>query len=257
MELITSLLQNRNQFIKEIQESVQLKRKIIALLITSLICFGLYGLIIGLSHSVWQGISSTLKLPVLYILTLSICIPAFFIFSSLFGSRKNMWQGFALAMTATTVMSILLVGLAPVTLFFLITTDNYQFFKLLNVAFFAISGIIGAKLFYQSIKVTSEGEEQKIISRVWFLRLWIVLYAFVGSQLGWTLRPFFRESDMDFIAFQEVRGSFYSNVFKSLGHVLGADENDEKEKEAQKKEERKNTGSRGENSQGKNVRNYD
>ncbi|MBC8047184.1 MAG: actin-binding WH2 domain-containing protein [Fimbriimonadaceae bacterium] len=230
MKLLTSLLQNRKTFIEEIHASVNLKSKILALLLLSVICFGIYGFIIGLSQGFLQGAISIAKLPVLYILTLLICIPAFFIFSSIFGSTKSLWQGLALGLTATCIIGILLIGFAPVTLFILITTENYQFFKVLNVVFFAISGIVGARLFYKSIQTHLETDEPKGLSRIWFLRLWIVLYAFVGSQLGWTLRPFFGNPEQEFVAFQEVRGNFYSNMAKSLGHVLG---NDEKKKKDQ------------------------
>lgn len=239
MKLLTSILQNRNTFVEEIHASIDLKKKILGLLLLSFICFGIYGLIIGLSHSILQGAMSIFKLPALYILTLLICIPAFFIFSSIFGSVKSLWQGLALGMVATCVISILMVGFAPVTLFFLITTDNYQFFKILNVVFFAISGIVGARIFYKSVQTHLETDEAKGSSRIMFLRMWILLYAFVGSQLGWTLRPFFGNPDQPFVAFQEVRGNFYSNITKSLGHMLGADSNEKKDKEEKAEKERK------------------
>ena len=49
----------------------------------------------------------------------------------------------------------------------------------------------------------------------------IVLYAFVGSQMAWTLRPFIGAPSMKFELFRQLGGNFYSNIFASIGEMLG------------------------------------
>ena len=84
MKLFFDLLQNRDQFVKEIIEGSGLKRKVIQLGMLSLGTFGLYGLIIGSQHSLRQAVSSGVKLPILFLLTNAICLPALFVFSAFF-----------------------------------------------------------------------------------------------------------------------------------------------------------------------------
>ncbi|MFN8456083.1 MAG: hypothetical protein U0401_15685 [Anaerolineae bacterium] len=50
----------------------------------------------------------------------------------------------------------------------------------------------------------------------------VMLYAFVGSQMAWTLRPFMLGlSGARFELIREIGGNFYTNVFMSLGEILG------------------------------------
>jgi flagellar biosynthesis protein FliQ len=221
MKILMSLLQNRTKFLEEIQESVELREKSIALLLLAASCFFLYGFIIGSSHSFFQALSAAVKLPLLYVVTLFICFLTLFIFNSLFGSKRGPGQTLCLLLTATCVIAVILVAFAPVTLFFLITTKHYQFFKLLNVSFFSVSGIIGVRFLFQAYKQFPEGEESTQKSRLQFLKFWLLLYAFVGSQLGWTLRPFFGAPNLPFELIREVGGNFYLDILRSIGHVLG------------------------------------
>jgi len=131
-------------------------------------------------------------------------------------------QTAALLLAGTAVIGIVLVGFAPVTVFFTVTTKNYQFLKILNVGFFSIAGILGILFFNRFLAESMEAGAQPVRARGLFLRFWFLLYAFVGTQLAWTLRPFFGAPDMRFEFLRELGGNFYSNVFQSLGHLFGA-----------------------------------
>nr|MDT0660695.1 hypothetical protein [Micromonospora sp. DSM 115978] len=53
------------------------------------------------------------------------------------------------------------------------------------------------------------------------LYIWIVLFGFVGTQLAWTLRPFFGDPGQPFGVFREVGGTFYADVLRTIGDLLG------------------------------------
>ena len=53
------------------------------------------------------------------------------------------------------------------------------------------------------------------------LYIWIVLFGFVGTQLAWTLRPFFGDPDTPFGLFREIGGTFYADVFRTIGNLFG------------------------------------
>ncbi|MDY6936490.1 MAG: actin-binding WH2 domain-containing protein [Cyanobacteriota bacterium] len=207
----------------EISKEIALKHKIVALLCYSSIFFAVYGLIIGSFHSWMQSLSSAIKLPSLYLITLSICLPTLYFFNILFGSRKSFTQHFAIVLAAVSSISVLLFSFAPITLFFLVTTPNYQFFKLLNVGILALTGLVGVKFLYQGMQLMSETEDndEGKENREKLLKSWLFLYAFVGSQLGWTLRPFFGTPGAEFQLFREMGGNFYLDVVNSILSILG------------------------------------
>lgn len=219
--VLIGLLRDRGQFIEEIRQGERLEKKIIALLICSSIFFAIYGAIIGLFHSPAQALSSAIKVPILYLLTLLICLPTLYIFNIFFGSGRNLAQHFAMVLTAASVISALLFGFAPVTLFFLITTQHYQFFKLLNVAIFMLTGVIGVNFLYQGMQSISDPDAEGQATRTKILQFWLVLYGFVGSQLGWTLRPIFGAPSQQFQLFREMQGNIFLDIVKAISEILG------------------------------------
>lgn len=218
------LLKDRQAFLKEIHERIQLNTKISALLFCSFCCFAIYGAIIGSFHSLNQALASAIKLPALYLLTLIVCLPALYIFNVLFGSNKTIAQHFTYVLSAAAVISLLLCGFAPVILFFLITIsprEDYSFFLLLNVAVFTLTGIFGVSFLYQAMRPTAVSDEDLNVQlRSNILRLWLILYGFVGSQLGWTLRPFFGSPTDQFQWFRPREGNFLTGVWNALVTML-------------------------------------
>ncbi|GIE32925.1 hypothetical protein Ait01nite_059700 [Actinoplanes italicus] len=53
------------------------------------------------------------------------------------------------------------------------------------------------------------------------LYIWILLFGFVGTQLAWTLRPFFGSPGKDFQLFRSIGGTFYADVFETIGRLVG------------------------------------
>ncbi len=219
-----ALLRDRQSFLHEIHAGEQLKSKISALLLCSFCCFAAYGAIIGSFNSWEQALSSAIKLPALYLITLMVCLPALHIFNSLFGSRKSVTQHFTYVLSAASVIALLLAGFAPIVLFFITTLNpakDYSFYLLMNVAVFTITGVFGVSFLYQAMRPAAAGDgDENIKVRDQILRLWLVLYGFVGSQLGWTLRPFFGSSDQ-FVLFRERDGNFLSGVWMAIQRVMG------------------------------------
>ncbi len=219
--VLIGLLRNRTAFLEEIRDGIKLETKNTALLLCSSIFFGIYGAIIGSSHSWMQALSSSVKLPALYLITLIICFPTLYFFNILFGSRKTFGQHFAMLLTSVSVISVLLFSFAPITLFFLISTQNYQFYKLLNVVVFAVTSFIGIKFLYQGMAMLSKEDEEGQSTRMSILRFWLILYAFVGTQLAWTLRPFFGSPNSPFELFRQMQGNFYLDILRAFGEIFG------------------------------------
>lgn len=257
--VLIALLRDRQTFLEEIRKDIKVENKIGSLLVSSSVFFAIYGAIIGTSSSWLQAISSAIKLPALYLITLIICLPTLFFFDILFGSKLGFAQYAALLLTTVGIISVLLFSFAPITLFFLISIHDYDFFLLMNIVVFALTGIVGVRLFYQGMQLVTQPSElqpakraelspsgiiQKEIepsndfmplveagpkppeeelqkTRKRLLQFWLILYALVGSQLGWTLRPFFGAPTEPFQLFRNIEGNFYSQVFRVILNFLG------------------------------------
>ncbi|MBW4641538.1 MAG: actin-binding WH2 domain-containing protein [Goleter apudmare HA4340-LM2] len=219
--VLIGLLRDRKVFLEEVSQGVRLPSKIISLLVCSSIFLAIYGGIIGAYHSWMQALSSAVKLPALYLITLLICLPALYFSNIIFGSRRTFGQHLVLVLTAVAVTSVLLFSFAPITLFFLITTNNYQFLILLNVVIFALTGFIGISSLYNATNVVLEQDDDSSKMRQKILKSWLFLYAFVGSQLGWTLRPFFGNPGSIFQLFREREGNFYLSVIQAIAYIFG------------------------------------
>ena len=221
LSIVETILRDRQTFFAGIRQGRNLGEKTRAMLIASVAFLALYGAVMGSTHSLLQVASSAVKLPLLFLATLAICAPALYFFNLIFGSSQSLSQNIALMLTAITVTAVVLLSFAPIVLFFILTSSSYQFFKLLNVGVCSIAGTVGALFLAQGMRAVSTSGSSGAGTRSRVVRLWIVVYAFVGSQAAWTLRPFVGAPSMHFELFRQLGGNFYTNIFASLGEILG------------------------------------
>jgi len=221
LAVIEAILRDRKNFFGEIRDGIGLAPKMRAMLLSSIAFLALYGAVMGSTHSFWQALSSAVKLPLLFLATLVVCAPTLYFFNLIFGSNQSLGQNIALMLTAITVTAVVLLSFAPILVFFLLTTGQYQFFKLLNVGICAVAGLVGVMFLVQGMRIVAAGGKEGAGARANVVRLWILIYAFVGSQMAWTLRPFIGAPSMKFELFRQLGGNFYANVFASLGEILG------------------------------------
>ena len=221
--VLMKLLRDRTTFLGEIEQQKYLDQKIVSLLISSSIFLALYGAIIGSTHSGLQIISSAFKLPALYLLTLLICLPTLYFMDIVLGSKRTFAQYLSLLLASMAMISVMLFGFAPVTLFFRLSIDDYWFFLLLNIVVLGFTGVVGVRFFHKSMLalVAKEQEDSTSPNRHKLIKAWLLLYGFVGSQLGWTLRPFVGSPGEPFALFREIESNFYVQVVKIVGKVLG------------------------------------
>jgi hypothetical protein len=216
--VIERILRNRGGFFDEIRDGDDLGRKTRNMLVGSVLFFAIYGAVLGISNSLLQALASAIKLPILYLITLAICLPTLYFFNLLFGSRLTLAQTFALIMTAIAVTSILTLSFAPIALFFWLTAPSYDFYKLLNVGILTVTGVAGLSFLWQGMRHVHKAEGMGVRNLI--LWLWIFVYGFVGTQMAWTLRPFFGAPGLPFEVFRDLGGNFYMNIVRSIISLL-------------------------------------
>ncbi|WP_433346731.1 hypothetical protein [Micromonospora sp. CA-111912] len=342
--VIERILRDRQGIWQQIVADRDLNGLTMRMLASSGIALACYGAVLGAFHSVLMALTSAVKLPLLFLVTLAICLPTLYLFNLVFGARLSVRQSLALVMVAVTVTSMLAVAFAPISLFFLITAPDYGFFKLLNVAILTLSAVVGLRFLTGGMQVLNahgllapasapapasalaapapalvsapavpaqpapapvpvaagaNGAAVEAVPAVagapvaeaaapvvaapglmavapghpvpmavapnhpglmaaapghpgpgllpagyppaqyrhWpepaarrpaaerpasmtLLYVWILLFGFVGTQLAWTLRPFFGSPGEGFALFRSIEGNFYAEIIRTIGNLF-------------------------------------
>ncbi|MEL6189401.1 MAG: hypothetical protein AAFU79_32665 [Myxococcota bacterium] len=90
-----------------------------------------------------QLLASTVKLPLMFIITVGVCFPSLFVFSALFGARLPLGAVLRLVWSHVAVMVMILASFGPIVAFFGLTGPSYGFMVLLNVITAGLSGLLG------------------------------------------------------------------------------------------------------------------
>lgn len=225
--IVPQFLKNPTAFYESVQRNEDLRRKALSLFTSALLFFMTYGFVTGLGHGHqgYQAISSAIKMPALFLLTLGFTLPALYFFAlALLHVQFSVAQASVVVLAGMGVTAFLLLGLSPVTLFFVLTSSNYSFFKLLAVLFVAISGFTG--LFYVLRGFTWVEKDSELtrssIGKT-LLRAWVALYGFVGAQMAWRLSPMIGDPDQDFYILRPSRDNFFMDVLNSIQAAMGTE----------------------------------
>jgi len=220
--IMPDFLRDPDEFFRSVQREENVKGKAVTLTLAAVFSFMAYGFMVGLAKSPLQALSSSIKLPILFLSTMAFCLPALYFFSlALLGTPLKMMQVLTVVLAGISVSAFLLLGLAPVTLFFVLTSGNYEFFQLLAVGFVGISASIGVYFLWRGMTLveTARNDTLKGLGRR-ILLLWIILYGFVGTQMTWRLSPFIGKPEDPFYIIKPSRDNFYVDVVHALQGAL-------------------------------------
>lgn len=220
--IMPNFLRDPDEFFRSVQREEDVKGKAVTLALVAVFSFMAYGFMVGLAKSPLQALSSSIKLPILFLSTMAFCLPALYFFSlALLGTPLKMMQVLTVVLAGISVSAFLLLGLAPVTLFFVLTSGNYEFFQLLAVGFVGISASIGVYFLWRGMMLveTARNDGLKGLGQR-ILLLWIMLYGFVGTQMTWRLSPFIGRPEDPFYIIKPSRDNFYVDVVHALQGAL-------------------------------------
>src|SRR5437870_10644521 len=215
-QFLTLILSDRERFFTEVAEGDGLPAKLGHALWSLLALCALYGAAAGAYASPAQSVSAAIKLPLLFLGTLAICFPGFFVIQVLVGSRLRLSQVLALVLGALSLSAILLAAVVPITLFFLLTGANYHFLMLLHVLIVLGAGLLGMAALHDGLAFACEKRGVYPKNAMTIMKVWAVLFAFVGIQMGWNLQPFVGDRGRPFQLFRHNEGNFYTAVVYSL-----------------------------------------
>jgi hypothetical protein len=157
-----------------------------------LIAAGLaYGAVMGsfgglTASTALQMLFSAAKVPLLLLATFGLSLPSFFVLNTLVGLRPDFHQVLRALIATQAALTVILASLAPFTALWYLSIPDYPDAILFNAAMFTIASCGAQTLLRRSYRpLIARNPRHRPM-----LRAWLALYAFVGIQMGWVLRPF-------------------------------------------------------------------
>lgn len=222
-------IQNPEQLVVRIIRGTDLRRVATLCFLIGLINAAIYGAVMG-ANNLLQGSPmpiehklaligvTAIKMPLLFLLTLLIVFPPIYVSNAFSGARLGFAQLGSAMLGAVAMAATLLASLASVAFFFSLTTESYHFIKLLHVAFCVYAGVTSLDFLVSILRSASSGTGRSTPKH---LRIaWLLLYAFVGTQLAWVMRPFIASPNEPFQIVRPRSGSFYESVGDSTKSFL-------------------------------------
>ena len=131
-------------------------------------CMGSFSLFRGFpGTSIWweerffQWLATTIKVPLLFLLTLIVTFPSLYVFNAMVGSRLDLRSVFCLLISSLGVNLAVLASLGTIVAFFSVSTKSYHFMVLFNVLTFAVAGFLGLAFLLQTLnRLTLTRESQ-------------------------------------------------------------------------------------------------
>jgi len=186
----------------------------------------LFGVTYGASMGTFGGLSgdrplqvlySALKVPLLLLGTFLISLPSFAVINTLFGLRRDLGEAIRAVVATQAGVAVVLASLAPFTLLWYVSGVTYQQAIVFNGAMFALASLAGQRLLRGYYRPLIERHPRHRV----LLRVWLFVYAFVGIQMGWMLRPFIGSPNSAVTFFREdTWGNAYVVVYGLLWQVF-------------------------------------
>jgi hypothetical protein len=184
----------------------------------ALSCALMYGAAMGCSGDVVCGrplqiLYSAVKLPALLVITFALSLPSFFVVNMLLGLHEDFGRVLRALATAQAALTIVLASLAPLTLLWYVSTANHDANVAFNAAAFAVAAVAAQQVLRREYRplIAKDVRHGKL------LRAWLVVYAFVGIQTAWVLRPFIGDPNRPT---QLFRDHAWGNAYEWLARMV-------------------------------------
>lgn len=175
-----------------------------------------FGAAVGCYTGRWQIVYDAVKMPVYLLGTLGISFAAMYLFAA---RDRTARETLAAAAETVALTAVVLGALAPLVWLASVSVQwspglrtpasqrDYRLLILLLTGSVAAGGLAGV---------------QRLHSRLRSVRLtaaWVLIYQFVGAQMGWLLKPWVGHTGTDdrFLPLREnLQGNFYESVFTTF-----------------------------------------
>jgi hypothetical protein len=158
------------------------------MLLVAVVCSLVYGVVVGTFSMGPQLWAAPVKIAAGLMVSALICLPSLYIFTCLSGSQARLSEMCGLLAGLLMLMSILLIGFAPVAWLFSQSTQSIAWMGTLHILFWLISTFFGVR-FLRAGFAHSQARSQA------GLYTWIIIFVLVGLQMTTALRPILGKAD--------------------------------------------------------------
>ena len=255
---VDHLLRNPKQVTTDVQDDKKVRyntsacfRVFVGLSVFYGLVMGCHGLIHGRPEGWKYAVAGAVKLPLLFLLTLAICLPLLYVLNVLIGPRVGFRALLGLLIASISATGIVLASFALIVLFFAFSTSNYHFIKLLNAGVFVVAGFYGVWYLRSGIRQVSvdltddedvrpsrlePGEQSELgpgelpelgpgegagKGTETIVTWWLVTYGIVGAQMAWLMRPFIGNPELPFAVLRGHGSNIYISILNSIGKLMG------------------------------------
>jgi hypothetical protein len=157
-------------------------RLIATMLFVSVGCILIYGVVAGTFSGGTQLWAAPAKIAMGLMISALICLPSLYIFTCLGGSQARLVEVFGLLAGLLMLMTILLIGFAPVAWIFSQSTESLAWMGALHLIFWFIATVFG-------LRFLEAGFSHSNARSLAGFRTWVVIFLLVALQMTTALRP--------------------------------------------------------------------
>jgi hypothetical protein len=175
---------------------------------------GLFGAILGAHRGGMQILACALKIPMILLITLVVCAPPFVALVRVANLSISSRRVIALALGSCARFALVLVGLAPFIWLMEGWSLGYHRVILSVVGVCVVAGISAGKLLFAGLARAGNTGARVGLA-------FVALFALVGAQTSWILRPFVVRPQTQHVPFvRSLEGDFLEAVSMSARSAL-------------------------------------
>ena len=157
-------------------------RLIFSMLLVAIVCSLIYGVVVGTFSMGDQLWAAPVKIAGGLLFATLICLPSLYIFTCLSGSQARLMEICGLVAGLLMLMTILLLGFAPVAWLFSQSPESVVWMGVLHLVFWLIATFFGLRFLETGFSHSKARSNAG-------LNVWIIIFLLVALQLTTALRP--------------------------------------------------------------------
>jgi hypothetical protein len=158
------------------------------LLLVSVVCSLIYGVVVGTFSGGAQLWIAPAKISIGLMISTLICLPSLYIFTCLSGSQARLTEVCGLLAGLLVLMTILLIGFAPVAWIFSQSTESLVWMGTLHLIFWFIATIFGLRFLQTGFSYSHARSHAGF-------NTWVIIFLLVAVQMTTALRPIIAKAD--------------------------------------------------------------
>lgn len=176
-----------------------------------------------------QVLAVAVKIPALFLFSLLTCALALYVLNLAFSLNLHFAPVMALLSMGLAATGVMLGVFFPIALLFSVVTGQYHFMIVMHVLIFMLAGLFGVRVLSGGLSAMTNPERAEVglaariatgLKTRMLLASWLLLYALVGGQMAWTLKPYLGTPYLPATPpFRVESGNIYVSFVQSLFRV--------------------------------------